>query len=177
LYFEGLNCGESSFSFSLMPAVLGYGRIESFVLVEVFSWSLSKAQGALGTFGTVSVMPESAGTGASFCLEDGATGDSAGAAVSLAEVAAGAGAKSADYVAPAVDASAEVLATDEFDATVSWVVLVVTTVPLLTVVVVFVVSVTFEELFEDKVPEMVAASSSTTVEELPEVEAFTTVVV
>ena len=43
--------------------------------------------------------------------------------------------------------------------------------------VVFVVSVTFEELLEDNVPEMVAASSSTTVEELPEVEVFTTVVV
>ena len=64
-------------------------------------------------------MPESAGTGASFCLEDGAIGDSAGAAVSLVEVTAGAGAKSADSVAPAVDASAEALATDEFDATVS----------------------------------------------------------
>jgi len=48
----------------------------------------------------------------------------------------------------------------------------VTFVPLLTVVVVFVASVTLEEVFDDKVPEIVAASSSTTVDEFVEVDAF-----
>jgi len=158
-----------------MPAVEGYGSIESLVLVDAFSWFLSNAQGA---FGTVSVMPESAGTGASFCLEIGAIADSTGAvAFVVAFVVAflavnETGVKSADSTAPAVEASSDLLATDELEATTSYVVFTVTFVPLLTVVVVFVASVTLEEVFDDKVPEIVAASSSTTVDEFVEVDAF-----
>lgn len=154
-----------------MPAVEGYGSIESLVLVEAFSWFLSNAQGA---FGTVSVMPESAGTGASFCLEIGAIADSTGAVAFVVAFLAvnEAGVKSADSTAPAVEASSDLLATDELEATTSYVVFTVTFVPLLTVVVVFVASVTLEEVFDDKVPEIVAASSSTTVDEFVEVDAF-----
>jgi len=154
-----------------MPAVEGYGSIESLVLVEAFSWFLSNAQGA---FGTVSVMPESAGTGASFCLEIGAIADSTGAVAFVVAFLADneTGVKSADSTAPAVEASSDLLATDELEATTSYVVFTVTFVPLLTVVVVFVASVTLEEVFDDKVPEIVAASSSTTVDEFVEVDAF-----
>jgi len=154
-----------------MPAVEGYGSIESLVLVEAFSWFLSNAQGA---FGTVSVMPESAGTGASFCLEIGAIADSTGAVAFVVAFLAvnETGVKSADSTAPAVEASSDLLATDELEATTSYVVFTVTFVPLLTVVVVFVASVTLEEVFDDKVPEIVAASSSTTVDEFVEVDAF-----
>jgi len=154
-----------------MPAVEGYGSIESLVLVEAFSWFLSNAQGA---FGTVSVMPESAGTGASFCLEIGAIADLTGAVAFVVAFLAvnETGVKSADSTAPAVEASSDLLATDELEATTSYVVFTVTFVPLLTVVVVFVASVTLEEVFDDKVPEIVAASSSTTVDEFVEVDAF-----
>lgn len=154
-----------------MPAVEGYGSIESLVLVDAFSWFLSNAQGA---FGTVSVMPESAGTGASFCLEIGAIADSTGAVAFVVAFLAvnETGVKSADSTAPAVEASSDLLATDELEATTSYVVFTVTFVPLLTVVVVFVASVTLEEVFDDKVPEIVAASSSTTVDEFVEVDAF-----
>jgi len=154
-----------------MPAVEGYGSIESLVLVEAFSWFLSNAQGA---FGTVSVMPESAGTGASFCLEIGAIADSTGAVAFVVAFLADneTGVKSADSTAPAVEASSDLLATDELEATTSYVVFTVTFVPLLTVVVVFVASVTLEEVFDDKVPEIVAASSSTTVDEFVEVDEF-----
>jgi len=154
-----------------MPAVEGYGSIESLVLVEAFSWFLSNAQGA---FGTVSVMPESAGTEASFCLEIGAIADSTGAVAFVVAFLAvnETGVKSADSTAPAVEASSDLLATDELEATTSYVVFTVTFVPLLTVVVVFVASVTLEEVFDDKVPEIVAASSSTTVDEFVEVDAF-----
>jgi len=154
-----------------MPAVEGYGSIESLVLVDAFSWFLSNAQGA---FGTVSVMPESAGTGASFCLEIGAIADSTGAVAFVVAFLAvnETGVKSADSTAPAVEASSDLLATDELEATTSYVVFTVTFVPLLTIVVVFVASVTLEEVFDDKVPEIVAASSSTTVDEFVEVDAF-----
>jgi len=159
-----------------MPAVEGYGSIESLVLVEAFSWFLSNAQGA---FGTVSVMPESAGTGASFCLEIGAIADSTGAVAFVVAFLAvnETGVKSADSTAPAVEASSDLLATDELEATTSYVVFTVTFVPLLTVVVVFVASVTLEEVFDDKVPEIVAASSSTTVDEFVEVDAFADAVI
>lgn len=156
----------------MIPAVEGYGSIESLVLVEAFSWSLSNAQGA---FGTVPVIPESAGTAASFYFEIGATLDSAGSSESLSFVEALSledlslpdedlsFAKSADSVAPAVEASSEELAADELDATTSCVVLAVTLVPLLTVVVVLVFSELLEDEFDDIVSETVAASSSTTV--------------
>lgn len=71
---------------------------------------MSNWQGAFGTLGTVSVIPESAGTGASICFEGGAIGDSDGVAVLAV------GVKSADSTDPAVAASPELLATEEFGA-------------------------------------------------------------
>ena len=87
-------------------------------------------------------------------------------------VVAGGGVKSADSTAPAVEASFELFATEEFGAITSCVVLTVTVVPLLTAVVVFVAYVTFDDEFEDNVSEIVAASSVTT-----SVVVFTEVVV
>lgn len=108
--------------------------------------SLLKAHGADGT---VSVIPDPSGTGASYLFDGGAIDGAAGA--------------KSGTIAPAIDSVFEELATDEFAATVAFdVVLTVIKVPLETAVVVLVVMVALVVL-DDKVLEIVAASSDSTI--------------